>query len=105
MDFYGNILRSFSYYSFVKFSLYSTICLQHQCSPMAVEPSDKSGNDLCGPVNSYPAADGMFDENFGANPVFLGRNLSLGPEKNDHVHPLGLAIICEEVKKEYVVTF
>ena len=67
---------------------------------MAVGPSDISGNDWCGPVNSSPAADRMSDENFGVNPVFLGRNLSLGPAKNDHVHPLGLAIICEEVQKE-----
>ena len=57
-------------------------------------------NDWCGPVNSSPAADRMSDKNFGANPIFWGRNLSLGPAKNDHVHPLGLAIICEEVKQE-----
>ena len=63
-------------------------------------PSDISGNDWCGPVNSSPAADRMSDKNFGANPIFWGRNLSLGPAKNDHVHPLGLAIICEEVKQE-----
>ena len=49
---------------------------QRQCSPMAVGPSDISGNDWCGPVNSSPAADRMSDKNFGANPVFLGRNLS-----------------------------
>ena len=66
---------------------------------MAVGPSDISGNDWCGPVNCSPAADRMSDENFGGNP-FFGRNLSLGPVKNDHVHSLGLAIICEEVKKE-----
>ena len=71
-----------------------------QCSPMAVGPSDISGNVWCGPVNSSPAADRMSDGNFGANPVFFGRNLSLGPAKNDHVHPLELAIICEESKKE-----
>ena len=71
-----------------------------QCSPMAVGPSDISGNDWCGPVNSSPAADRMSDKNFGANPIFLGRNLSLGLTKNDHLHPLGLAIICEEVKQE-----
>ena len=65
---------------------------------MAVGPSDISGNDKCGPVNSSPAADRMSDKTFGANPDFLGRNLSLGPAKNDLVHPLGLAIICEEVK-------
>ena len=62
--------------------------------------SDISGNDWCGPVNSSPAADRMSDENFRANLIFWGQNLSLGPAKNDHVHPLGLAIICEEVKKE-----
>ena len=50
---------------------------------MAVGPSDISGNDWLGPINS-----------------FFGRNLSLGPAKNDHVCPLRLAIICEEVKKE-----
>ena len=67
---------------------------------MAVGPSDISGTDWCGPVNSSPAADRMSDENFGANTVFFGRNLSLAPAKNDHVHPLRLAIISEEVKKE-----
>ena len=66
---------------------------------MAVGPSDFSGNDWCGPVNCSPAADRMSDENLEEIP-FLGRNLSLGPAKNDHVHPLGLAIICEKVKKE-----
>ena len=72
-----------------------------QCSPMAVRPLDISGKDWCGPVNSFQAADHiMSNENFGVNPVFFGRNLSLGPTKNDLVHPLGLAIICEEVKKE-----
>ena len=30
-------------------------CLQ--CSPMAVGPSNISGNDWCSPVNSFPAAD------------------------------------------------
>ena len=30
---------------------------------------------------------------------------SLGPPKNYHVRPLGLAIICEEVKKEKMITF
>ena len=35
---------------------------------MAVGPSDISGNDWCGPVNSSPAADRMSDENFGAKP-------------------------------------
>ena len=63
-------------------------------------PSDISGNDWLGPVNCSPAADCMSDEIFRANLVFLGRNLSLGPAKNDHVCPLGLAINCEEVKKE-----
>ena len=48
---------------------------------MAVGPSDISGNDWCGPVNSSQAADRMSDKNFGGNPVFLGRNLSLGPTK------------------------
>ena len=67
---------------------------------MAAGPSDISGNYWCGPVNSSPAADRMSDEKLGVNPVFLGRNLSLGTAKSDHVHPLGLAIICEEVQKE-----
>ena len=67
---------------------------------MAVGPSDISGNDWLGPINSYPAADGMSDEIFRSNLVFFGRNLSLGPAKNDHECPLGLPIICEEVKKE-----
>ena len=67
---------------------------------MAIGPSDISGNDWLGPVNCSPAADRMSDEIFRANLVFFGRNLSLGPAKNDHVCPLGLAIICEEVKKE-----
>ena len=35
-------------------------------------PSDISGNNWCGPVNSSPAADRMSDKNFGANPVVLG---------------------------------
>ena len=64
-------------------------------------PSDISGNDWLGPINSSPAADRMSDEIFGANLCFFfGRNLSLGHAKNDHVCPLGLAINCEEVKKE-----
>ena len=86
-----------------------------QCSPMAVGSSDISGNDWLGPINSSPAADRMSDEifirhktydkfylksesinRFVANLVFFGRNLSLGPAKNDHVCPLGLAIICEK---------
>ena len=75
------------------------------CSPMAIGSSDISGNDWCRPVNSSPAADRMFDENFVANPVFWGQNFSLRPAKNDHVHSLGLAIICEEVKKEKMATF
>ena len=41
-----------------------------QCSPIAVGPSDISGNDWCGPINSFPAADRMSDENFGVIPVF-----------------------------------
>ena len=41
----------------------------------------------------------MSDVNFGANPVFWGQKLSLGPAKNDHVHPLRLAIICEECEE------
>ena len=44
----------------------------HMCSPMAVSPSDISGNDWRGPVNSSPAADCMSDVNFVAN--FLSRN-------------------------------
>ena len=67
---------------------------------MVVRPLDISGNDWCGPVNSSPGADRMSDENFAANPIFWGQNLSLGHAKNDHVHPLGLAIIYEERKKE-----
>ena len=43
-----------------------------QCSPMAVGPSDISGNDWLGPINSSPAADRMSDEIFGANLVSLG---------------------------------
>ena len=70
---------------------------KRQCSQW---PSDISGSDWCGPVNSSPAADRMSDENFRANPGFFGRNLSFGPTKNDLVHPLELKIICEEVKKE-----
>ena len=74
----------------------------HGTGTYAVFPNatDISGNDWCGPVSSSPAADRMSDQNFGANPVFGCRNLSLGPAKNDHVHPLGLAIICEEVKQK-----
>ena len=53
-----------------------------QCSPMAVGPSDISGYDWCGPVNSSPAADCMSDENFGANPVFFWPKFELGTRKN-----------------------
>ena len=67
---------------------------------MAVGPSDISGNDWLGPINSSLVADRMSYEIFGANVRFFGRNLSLGHSKNDHVCPLELAIICEEVKKE-----
>ena len=42
-----------------------------QCSPMAVGPSDISGNDWLGPINSSRAADRMSDEIFGANLVSL----------------------------------
>ena len=42
-----------------------------QCSPMAVGPSDISGNDWLGPINSSPAADRMSDEISGGNLVFL----------------------------------
>ena len=42
-----------------------------QCSPMAVGPSDISGNDWLGPINGSPAADRMSDEIFGAKFVFL----------------------------------
>ena len=45
--------------------------LSDQCSPMAVGPSDISGNDWLGPINSSPAADRMSDEIFRANLVFL----------------------------------
>ena len=41
-----------------------------QCSPMAVGPSDISGNDWLGPINCSPVADRMSDEIFGANLVF-----------------------------------
>ena len=44
--------------------------LEQQCSPMAVGPSDISGNDWLGPIDSSPAADHMSDEIFGANLVF-----------------------------------
>ena len=74
-----------------------------QCSPMAVRPSDISGNAWYGPVYSSPVADRMSDKKFGVNPVFWGRNLSLGPAKNNHVHPLGLAIICEARINGYVL--
>ena len=43
----------------------------YQCSPMAVGPSDISGNNWCGPVNSSQAADGVSDEKFVANLVFF----------------------------------
>ena len=46
------------------------VCYQHQCSPMADGPSDISGNDWHGPVNSSPAADRMSDEIFGENHLF-----------------------------------
>ena len=77
--------------------------------------SDISGINWSSPVNSSPAADRMSDEIFGANHVLGGAEFtdaltqdsasltlknSLGPAKNYHVRPLGLAIICEEVKKE-----
>ena len=42
-----------------------------QCSPIAVGPSDISGNGWLGQINSSPAADRMSDEIFGANLVFL----------------------------------
>ena len=50
-------------------------------------PSDISGNDWCGPVNSSLVSDRMSDENFGANPVFLAKLWAWNPQKNDHVHP------------------
>ena len=65
---------------------YLNICLV-QCSPMAVGPSDISGNDWLGPINSSPAADRMSDEIFGESLFFFCRNLRLGPAKNDHVCP------------------
>ena len=49
----------------------ASIYLPIQCSPMAVGPSDISGYDRLGLVNSSPAADCMSDEIFGANLVFL----------------------------------
>ena len=51
---------------------------RNQCSPIAVGPSDISGKNWCGPVNSSTAADRMSDENFGANPVFWGPKFGLG---------------------------
>ena len=51
-----------------------------QCSPMAVGPSDISGNDWLGPINSSPGADRMSDEIFGANLVF-GPKFKLGTRK------------------------
>ena len=68
-------------------------------------PSDISGNDWCGPVNCSLAVDRMSNENFGTNPVFWGRNLSLGPAKNDHVYSFGLAIMwrSEERINGYVI--
>ena len=48
---------------------------------MAVGPSDISGNDWLGPINSSPAADCMSNEIFGANLVFFGRNLRFGHAK------------------------
>ena len=44
---------------------------------MAVGPSDISGNDWLGPINSSPAADRMSDEIFGANLIF-GPKFELG---------------------------
>ena len=38
---------------------------------MAIGPSDISGKDWLGPINSSLAADRMSDEIFGANLVFL----------------------------------
>ena len=38
--------------------------------PMAVGPSHIYGNDWLGPIDSFPAADRMSDEIFGANLVF-----------------------------------
>ena len=45
---------------------------------MAVGPSDISGNDWLGPINSSPAADRMSDEIFGAILIFLGLKFELG---------------------------
>ena len=52
-----------------------------QCYPMAVGPSDISGNDWLGPINSSPAADRMSDEIFGANLVFFWPKFALGSIK------------------------
>ena len=47
------------------------LLVPYQCSPMAVGPSDISGNDWLGSINSSPAADRKSDEIFGANLVSL----------------------------------
>ena len=52
-----------------------------QCSPMAVGPSDISGNDWLGPINNSPAADRMSDEIFRANLVFLAEIWAWDPQK------------------------
>ena len=67
---------------------------------MAVGPSDISGNDWCGPVNSSPAADRMSDLNFGANPVFLGPKFELGTHKKPSCASFGTRNNFEEVKQE-----
>ena len=48
---------------------------------MAVGPSDISGNDWLGPINSSPAADRMSDEIFGANLVSLAEIWAWDPQK------------------------
>ena len=48
---------------------------------MAVGPSDISGNDWLGPINSSPAADRMSDEIFGESLVFFLPKFALGTRK------------------------
>ena len=55
---------------------------------MAVGPSDISGNDWLGPINSSPVADRMSDEIFGESlGFFFAEICAWDPQKNDHVCP------------------
>ena len=51
-------------------------------------PSDISGNDWCGLVNSSPAADRMSDAHFGVNPVFWAENWVVGKSPSRTVQDL-----------------